>query len=211
MGGQAVAEVLSGKVNPSGKLPVTMPRSVGQVPTVYNHKHSQYSRLFATNETGPLWPFGFGLSYSHFVYSKPSMFSGQPSGPGRVHPRSAAAEYGLSPEAAPEHNEASKAGLATVSITITNEGPYDGAEVVQLYIRDEYASVTRPVKELKAFKRIFLKNGESATVTFDITPEMLQCFGAENRWSVEPGEFTIMVGSSSADEDLQAISYVVEG
>ena len=250
MGGQAVAEVLSGKVNPSGKLPVTMPRSVGQVPTVYNHKHSQYSRLFATNETGPLWPFGFGLSYSNFVYSNPSLFSGQPSGPGRVHPRSAAAEYGLSPEAAPEHNEASKAGLAspdrgrprharggtadevgggversetsglaepaldalaTVSITVTNEGPYDGAEVVQLYIRDEYASVTRPVKELKAFKRIFLKNGESATVTFDITPEMLQCFGAENRWSVEPGEFTIMVGSSSADEDLQAISYVVEG
>ncbi len=250
MGGQAVAEVLSGKVNPSGKLPVTMPRSVGQVPTVYNHKHSQYSRLFATNETGPLWPFGFGLSYSNFVYSNPSLLSGQPSGPGRVHPRSAAAEYGLSPEAAPEHNEASKAGLAspdrgrprharggtadevgggversetsglaepaldalaTVSITVTNEGPYDGAEVVQLYIRDEYASVTRPVKELKAFKRIFLKNGESATVTFDITPEMLQCFGAENRWSVEPGEFTIMVGSSSADEDLQAISYVVEG
>ncbi len=250
MGGQAVAEVLSGKVNPSGKLPVTMPRSVGQVPTVYNHKHSQYSRLFATNETGPLWPFGFGLSYSNFVYSNPSLLSGQPSGPGRIHPRSAAAEYGLSPEAAPEHNEASKAGLAspdrgrprharggtadevgggversetsglaepaldalaTVSITVTNEGPYDGAEVVQLYIRDEYASVTRPVKELKAFKRIFLKNGESATVTFDITPEMLQCFGAENRWSVEPGEFTIMVGSSSADEDLQAISYVVEG
>ena len=188
MGGQAVAEVLSGKVNPSGKLPVTMPRSVGQVPTVYNHKHSQYSRLFATNETGPLWPFGFGLSYSNFVYSNPSLFSGQPSG---------LAEPALD-------------ALATVSITVTNEGPYDGAEVVQLYIRDEYASVTRPVKELKAFKRIFLKNGESATVTFDITPEMLQCFGAENRWSVEPGEFTIMVGSSSADEDLQAISYVVE-
>jgi beta-glucosidase len=208
MGGQAVAEVLSGKVNPSGKLPVTMPRSVGQVPTVYNHKHSQYSRLFATNETGPLWPFGFGLSYSNFVYSNPSLFSGQPSGPGRVHPRSAAAEYGLSPEAAPEP---ALDALATVSITVTNEGPYDGAEVVQLYIRDEYASVTRPVKELKAFKRIFLKNGESATVTFDITPEMLQCFGAEDRWSVEPGEFTIMVGSSSADEDLQAISYIVEG
>ena len=189
MGGQAVAEVLSGKVNPSGKLPVTMPRSVGQVPTVYNHKHSQYSRLFATNETGPLWPFGFGLSYSNFVYSNPSLLSGQTSG---------LAEPALD-------------ALATVSITVTNEGPYDGAEVVQLYIRDEYASVTRPVKELKAFKRIFLKNGESATVTFDITPEMLQCFGAENRWSVEPGEFTIMVGSSSADEDLQAISYVVEG
>ncbi|MBR5661304.1 MAG: glycoside hydrolase family 3 C-terminal domain-containing protein [Bacteroidales bacterium] len=175
MGGKAVAEVLSGKVNPSGKLPVTMPRSVGQVPTVYNHKHSQYSRLFATNETGPLWPFGFGLSYSKFSFSAPKIVD------------------------------------STVSVKITNEGPYDGAEVVQLYIRDEYASVTRPVKELKAFKRVFLKDGESATVTFEITPEMLQCFGAEGRWSVEPGEFTIMVGSSSADEDLQATSLVVEG
>ena len=195
MGGQAVAEVLSGKVNPSGKLPVTMPRSVGQVPTVYNHKHSQYSRLFATNETGPLWPFGFGLSYSKFSYSTPTIAAADGTPDGET---SGLAEPALD-------------ALATVSITVTNEGPYDGAEVVQLYIRDEYASVTRPVKELKAFKRIFLKNGESATVTFDITPEMLQCFGAENRWSVEPGEFTIMVGSSSADEDLQAISYVVEG
>ena len=174
MGGQAIAEVLSGKVNPSGKLPVTMPRSVGQVPTVYNHKHSQYSRLFATNETGPLWPFGFGLSYSNFKYS------------------------------APELNDYS------VSITVTNEGPYDGAEVVQLYIRDEYASVTRPVKELKAFKRIFLKNGESQEVSFEITPDMLKCFGADNRWSVEPGDFTIMVGSSSADENLQCITLTVD-
>ena len=174
MGGKAVAEVLSGKVNPSGKLPVTMPRSVGQVPTVYNHKHSQYSRLFATNETGPLWPFGFGLSYSSFKYS------------------------------APELNDYS------VSITVSNEGPYDGAEVVQLYIRDEYASVTRPVKELKAFKRIFLKNGESQEVSFEITPDMLKCFGADNRWSVEPGDFTIMVGSSSADENLQCITLTVD-
>lgn len=174
MGGQAIAEVLSGKVNPSGKLPVTMPRSVGQVPTVYNHKHSQYSRQFATNETGPLWPFGFGLSYSSFKYS------------------------------APELNDYS------VSITVSNEGPYDGAEVVQLYIRDEYASVTRPVKELKAFKRIFLKNGESQEVSFKITPDMLKCFGADNRWSVEPGDFTIMVGSSSADENLQCITLTVD-
>ena len=210
MGGQAVAEVLSGKVNPSGKLPVTMPRSVGQVPTVYNHKHSQYSRLFATNETGPLWPFGFGLSYSTFAYSSPSLYSGQPSGRSE---RSDAGSLRGTPLSPPRGRRGvdELSPLVTVSITVTNEGPYDGAEVVQLYIRDEYASVTRPIKELKAFKRIFLKNGESATVTFDITPEMLQCFGAENRWSVEPGEFTIMVGSSSADEDLQAISYVVEG
>ena len=216
MGGQAVAEVISGKVNPSGKLPVTMPRSVGQVPTVYNHKHSQYSRQFATNDTGPLWPFGFGLSYSNFAYSNPSLFSGQPSGPGRVHPRSAAAEYGLSPEAAPERSEESGLAepaldaLAFVSITVTNEGPYDGTEVVQLYVRDEYASVTRPVKELKAFKRVSLKAGESAEVTFAITPEMLQCYGADNRWSVEPGDFTILVGSSSDDKDLHAVTLNVK-
>ncbi|MBR1927553.1 MAG: fibronectin type III-like domain-contianing protein [Bacteroidales bacterium] len=128
-------------------------------------------------------------------------------------------EYGLNQEAAPEHNEP-EAGLASpgrgrprharVTITVTNEGPFDGAEVVQLYIRDEYASVTRPVKELKAFKRIFLKNRESREITFDITPDMLKCFGADNRWSVEPGEFTIMIGSSSADEDLQCLTLNVE-
>ena len=100
--------------------------------------------------------------------------------------------------------------LATVSINVTNEGPYDGTEVVQLYVRDEYASVTRPVKELKAFRRVFLKVGESAEVTFAITPEMLQCFGADNRWSVEPGEFTILIGSSSADQDLQKLSLTVD-
>ena len=183
MGGQAIAEVLSGKVNPSGKLPVTMPRNVGQVPTVYNHKHSQYSRLFATNDTGPLWPFGFGMSYSRFNYSAPVV------------------RQAHQPDEGPNNK---------VSVRITNEGPYDGAEVVQLYIRDEYASVTRPVKELKAFKRIFLKNGESADVTFDLTPEMLQCFGADNKWTVEPGDFTIMVGSSSSDEDLQSVTLTVE-
>ena len=100
--------------------------------------------------------------------------------------------------------------LATVSITVTNEGPYDGTEVVQLYVRDEYASVTRPVKELKAFKRVSLKAGESAEVSFAITPEMLQCYGADNRWSVEPGDFTILVGSSSDDKDLQAVTLNVK-
>ena len=216
MGGQAVAEILSGKVNPSGKLPVTMPRSVGQVPTVYNHKHSQYSRLFATNETGPLWPFGFGLSYSTFSYSQPSFLTadGSPDGEttatlgtlrgGTVSKANGGAER----SEAVGHPEMSSA-VATVRVTVTNEGPFDGAEVVQLYIRDEYASVTRPVKELKAFKRIFLKNGESAEVTFDITPGMLECFGADDRWTVEPGDFTIMVGSSSSDVDLQTTTLTV--
>lgn len=174
MGGQAIAEVLTGQVNPSGKLPVTVPRSVGQVQTVYNYKHSQYSRQFSTSETGALWPFGFGLSYSTFVFSDASLSK---------------SEIGAS--------ESLKA-----AVTVTNNGPYDGDEVVQLYIRDEYGSVTRPVKELKAFRRVSLKNGESVKVEFDVTPEMLQCWGAAEKWSVEPGDFTVLLGSSSADSDL---------
>ena len=230
MGGQAIAEVLSGKVNPSGKLPVTMPRSVGQVPTVYNHKHSQYSRLFATNDTGPLWPFGFGLSYSKFSYSVPSFVessavgasggstasrgSAPPLASLTVPPLNVPRVAVVSPSGVPAGRKNNRSGLArpavaTVAVNVTNEGPFDGAEVVQLYVKDEFASVTRPVKELKAFKRIFLKAGESAEVTFEITPDMLQCFGADNRWTVEPGDFTIMVGSSSADEDLQTLTLEV--
>lgn len=179
-GGQAIAEVLAGQVNPSGKLPVTMPRSVGQVQNVYNYKHSQYSRQFATSESGCLFPFGYGLSYSTFSFSEPALEA--PSGD----------NYG------------------TVSVDVRNDGPYDGAEVVQLYISHEYASVTRPVKELKAFKRIFLKNGESQTVRFDVTADMLQCFGAAGKWSVEPGEYTIMTGNSSSDSDLKTTKLTVK-
>ena len=182
MGGQAIAEVLTGQVNPSGKLPVTVPRNVGQVQTVYNYKHSQYSRLFATNETGALWPFGFGLSYSAFEYSDASL----------------------------SKSEISASESLKASVTVTNNGPYDGDEVVQLYIRDEYGSVTRPVKELKAFRRISLKNGESTKVEFDITPEMLQCWGSSEKWSVEPGDFTILLGSSSADSDLTSLQLKVK-
>ena len=174
MGGRAIAEVLTGKVNPSGKLPVTVPRSVGQVQTVYNYKHSQYSRQFSTSETGALWPFGFGLSYSSFAYSDASL----------------------------SKSEISASESLKATVTVTNNGPYDGDEVVQLYIRDEYGSVTRPVKELKAFRRISLKNGESVKVEFDITPEMLQCWGAAEKWSVEPGDFTVLLGSSAAESDL---------
>lgn len=175
MGGQAIAEVIAGEVNPSGKLPVTVPRNVGQVPTVYNHKHSQYSRQFSTSISGCLWPFGYGLSYSKFAYSNPK----------------------ISASSASTAVEGVKA-----SVTLTNEGPFDGAEVVQLYVRDEYGSVTRPVKELKGFQRVELAAGESKTVEFEITPEMLQCWGAEERWAVEPGAFTVLIGSSSADSDL---------
>jgi beta-glucosidase len=152
------------------------------VQTVYNYKHSQYSRQFATSVSGALWPFGYGLSYSDFAYSDASLSK---------------TEIGT--------GESLKA-----SVTVTNNGPYDGDEVVQLYIRDEYGSVTRPVKELKAFSRISLKNGESRTVEFDITPEMLQCWGAGEKWAVEPGDFTVLVGSSSADADLIPLALKVK-
>ena len=175
MGGTAIAEILTGAVNPSGKLPVTMPRNVGQIQCVYNHKHSQYSRHFALAEQGPLYPFGFGLSYTRFEYGEPEL-SQSVMGPG---------------------------DSATLSVVLTNAGPVDGAEAVQLYIRDEYGSVTRPVKELKAVQKPFLKAGESTRLTFEITPQMLACWGAAQKWEVEPGAFTIMVGSSSADEDLK--------
>ena len=200
-GGQAVAEVLFGAVNPSGKLPVTFPRNVGQVPTVYNYKPMQYSRQFAIGPTGALYPFGFGLSYTTFAYGKPAFDA-------------AAASDTLSIRAGE---------TATLSVEVANTGARDGAEVVQLYIRDNYASVTRPVKELKGFERISLKAGEKTTVRFEITPEMLSIWtapkpeggrpvfpGRVGAFAVEPGDFTLMVGSSSADTDLQRLTLRVE-
>ncbi|MBR5924877.1 MAG: glycoside hydrolase family 3 C-terminal domain-containing protein [Bacteroidales bacterium] len=182
MGGQAIAEILFGLVNPSGKLPVTMPRNAGQIQCVYNHKHSQYSRQFALGVSAPLYPFGYGLSYTTFEYGEPQI-SKDVIGPDES---------------------------ATVSIRVSNTGAMDGAEAVQLYIRDEYGSVTRPVKELKAVQKPFLKAGESVDLCFEITPAMLECWGANEEWTVEPGDFTIMVGSSSADEDLKSVKLCVK-
>ena len=177
MGGQAIAEILFGLVNPSGKLPVTVPRNAGQIQCVYNHKASQYSRHFALAEQGPLSPFGFGLSYTSFEYGEPGV-----------------SDTVLYP-----------GGSICLSVPLHNAGPYDGAEAVQLYIRDDYASVTRPVKELKGVQKVFLKAGESTVVQFDITPAMLECWSAAGRWETEPGSFTLMAGSSSTDSDLQCI------
>ena len=182
MGGQAIAEVLFGIVNPSGKLPVTIPRNAGQIQCVYNHKHSQYSRQFALAEQGPLYPFGFGLSYTHFEFGDPVLSK---------------TEIGTD-----ENVE--------LSVELKNSGDVAGAEVVQLYIRDEYGSVTRPVKELKDVRKVFLKPGESAMVQFDITPEMLACWGASECWEVEPGDFTLMVGPSSDDADLKTVALSVK-
>ena len=181
MGGQAIAEVLFGLVNPSGKLPVTIPRNAGQIQCVYNHKHSQYSRHFALAEQGPLYPFGFGLSYTVFEYGEPII----------------------------SRKEIGRNESVALSVKVKNAGLVAGAEAVQLYVRDEYGSVTRPVKELKAIRKVFLKPGESADIQFDITPEMLACWGVSQCWEVEPGEFTLMVGSSSADADLKAVGLFV--
>ena len=181
MGGTAIAEILTGAVNPSGKLPVTIPRNVGQIQCVYNHKHSQYSRHFAQAEQGPLYPFGLGLSYTTFEYGEPQL-----------------SKSVIGPDESVE-----------LSVELKNTGDRDGAEAAQLYIRDEYGSVTRPVKELKAVQKPFLKAGESTRLVFEITPEMLACWGAAEKWAVEPGDFTLMVGSSSADEDLKTISLTI--
>lgn len=174
--GVAVADVLFGDVNPGGKLPVSFPRSVGQLPIYYNHKPTaRRGYLFTSKE--PLFPFGHGLSYTTFSYSAPAL-----------------AQARIGP-----------AGQTTVSVTVTNTGRVRGDEVVQLYIRDRVSSVTRPVKELKGFERVSLAPGESRTVTFAITPDMLSFLGADMRRVVEPGTFDVMVGTSSAATQSAAL------
>lgn len=208
MGGQAVAEVLFGQVNPSGKLPVTVPRNVGQIPTIYNYKPMQYSRQFVLNETGALYPFGFGLSYTTYSYSAPCFVAAM----------SETAAAGTSSQDTKENALRCDTAAVSVkelpvcvSVEVTNSGAMDGDEVVQLYVRDEYASVTRPVKELKAFRRVHIPAGETVKVAFEITPDMLACWsGKGDVWTVEPGDFTLMVGSSSADKDLQTLTLHVD-
>ena len=169
-GGTALASVLFGDYNPGGKLPITVPRSVGQLPDYYYQKPSaKRGYLFASKE--PLFPFGYGLSYTSFEYGKASV---EPStiGPGES---------------------------AKVKVTVTNTGSRAGDEIVQLYIRDEVSSVTRPIKELRDFRRVALKAGEARTVEFTITPDKLSMYNREMKRVVEPGRFQIMVGTSSAD------------
>jgi len=176
LGGQAIAEIIFGKVNPSGKLPVTVPRSVGQLQMVYNHKPTAYIHKYNTEKKVPLHPFGFGLSYTKFEISKPIL-------------------------SASELKSASDKVEATV--TVTNTGKMEGEEVIQLYIRDNVSSFTRPVKELKAYERVHLKPGESKSVSLEITPQSLAFYDKDFNFIVEPGEFTIMTGNSSEDKSLQ--------
>ena len=166
--GAGVADVLFGDYNPAGKLPVSFPRSVGQLPIYYNHKPTAKRGYLYTSKE-PLFPFGHGLSYTTFEYSNLRV------SPAQIGP----------------------AGRAEVSATIRNTGRRAGDEIVQLYIRDLVSSVTRPVKELKDFRRVSLKPGESKTVTFTITPDKLSFLDANMNRVVEPGAFDIMVGTSS--------------
>ena len=175
--GEAVAAALFGDRTPGGKLPITIPRSVGHVPAYYNHKPSA-RRGYLFDSVEPLFPFGFGLSYTTFAFSNVRLEQ---------------AEIG--------------AGESTrLLVDVTNTGSRPGDEVAQLYIRDVVSSVTRPVKELKGFERLWLEPGETRSVVFDITPEHLAVWDIDMRFTVEPGEFRLMVGSSSRDDDLQAVT-----
>lgn len=168
--GHAIARVLFGDVNPGGKLPVSIPRSVGHIPAYYNHKPSA-KRGYAFTETSALYPFGHGLSYTQFTYSNLQV-----------------------------NKTSAKAGdVVDIRMTLTNSGSRDGDEVVQLYIRDPIASLTRPVKELKGFQRVHVKAKESVTLTFSLAVNQLGFYDQEMRYIVEPGKIELMLGSSSAD------------
>ena len=175
LGGQAVAEVLFGEVNPSGKLPLTVARSVGQLRMIYNHKPSTYFHKYADEKKTPLYPFGYGLSYTNYKYSVPSL----------------------------SNNTLNKKNEITVTVEITNTGDVDGEEIAQLYIRDNVSSATRAVKELKGYKRVALKAGETKKVTFSLNAESLAFYDINMIYCLEPGKFTIMTGSSSNSKDLK--------
>lgn len=176
----AIGDVLFGDVNPSGKLTMTFPKNVGQIPLFYNHKNTgrplqegkwfeKFRSSYLDVDNEPLYPFGYGLSYTTFQYS----------------------DIALSASAMGQD------GSITAAVTVTNTGKRDGAEVVQLYIRDLVGSITRPVKELKGFEKIFLKAGESKTVTFKITPELLRFYDYDLKQVAEPGNFDVMIGGDS--------------
>ena len=181
-GGQAIAEILYGKVNPSGKLAITVPRSVGQVQMIYNHKPSQYFHPYAVTPSTPLYPFGYGLSYTEYEYS----------------------------DLRTDTDTIAPDGTVKVSVNVRNVGKMAGDEIVQLYIRDRFSQVTRPVKELKDFARVHLEPGETRTVEFTVTPDKLSFLDKKLRPIVEPGEFILMVGPSSADSDLLKTSFWVK-
>lgn len=179
--GNALADVLFGNYNPSGKLTMSFPRNVGQIPVYYNHKNTgrpqgpgqknKFRSNYLDVENDPLLPFGYGLSYTSFSYSNIQL----------------------------SDNVIKNGKPIKATVTVTNTGNYDGEEVVQMYIYDEVASVTQPVKKLKGFQKIFLKKGESKTVSFTISTEELKFYNSDLKWIAEPGKFKVYIGTSSAD------------
>lgn len=187
--GNAIADVLFGDYNPAGKLPMSFPLSVGQIPIYYNHYNTGrpamndsdrfYRSAYIDLSLYPKYPFGYGLSYTKFDYSNLTLSATTLKG-----------------------NQTLKA-----NVTVTNSGNYDGEEVVQLYIRDLVGSVVRPVKELKGFQKVFLKKGASQTITFSITPENLKFYNDNLKYDWESGEFEIMVGTNSRDVISKTITW----
>lgn len=185
----AICDVVFGDVSPSGKLTTTFPKNVGQIPLYYNHLNTgrpleagKWFTKFRSNyldiDNEPLYPFGYGLSYTTFRYDDLQL----------------------------SNNSMNENGKITASVTVTNTGNYDADEIVQMYIRDMVGSVSRPVKELKGFERIHLKKGESRTVSFDITAEQLKFYNSALNWVCEPGEFEVMVGGNSRDVQTKKFS-----
>jgi beta-glucosidase len=189
-GGNAIADVLFGDYNPSGKLPVSFPRSVGQIPIYYNHlptgrpynfaKPNKYTSHYYDAANGPLYPFGYGLSYTTFTVSPVKMSS--PTMP--------------------------RNGSIEASVTVTNSGKRDGATVVQMYLNDPVASISRPVQELRGFKRIMLKAGESQTVTFKIDVDALKFWNQQMQHVAEPGKFNVMIGLDSVRTEDGQFNYL---
>ncbi|MBD9614222.1 beta-glucosidase BglX [Pseudomonas sp. PDM02] len=185
-GGNAIADVLFGDYNPSGKLPITFPRSVGQIPTYYNHlsigrpftpgKPGNYTSQYFDDTTGPLFPFGFGLSYTDFSLTDMALSS----------------------------TTLNKTGKLDASVMVKNTGKRDGETVVQLYIQDVTGSMIRPLKELKNFQKITLKAGEQKVVHFTITEDDLKFFNAQLKYAAEPGKFNVQIGLDSQDVTQQS-------
>jgi beta-glucosidase len=185
-GGNAIADVLFGDYNPSGKLPITFPRSVGQIPTYYNHlsigrpftpgKPGNYTSQYFDDITGPLFPFGFGLSYTDFNLSEMALSS----------------------------TTLNKTGKLDASVMLKNTGKRDGETVVQLYIQDVTGSMIRPLKELKNFQKVMLKAGEQKVVHFTITEDDLKFFNTQLKYAAEPGKFNVQIGLDSENVTQQS-------
>ncbi|MBP5077222.1 beta-glucosidase BglX [Pseudomonas chlororaphis] len=185
-GGNAIADVLFGDYNPSGKLPITFPRSVGQIPTYYNHltigrpftpgKPGNYTSQYFDDTTGPLFPFGYGLSYTTFSLSDMALSS----------------------------TTLNKSGKLDASVTLKNTGKRDGETVVQLYIQDVAGSMIRPIKELKDFQKVQLKAGEQKVIRFSISEDDLKFYNAQLKYAAEPGEFKVEIGLDSRDVKQQS-------